>query len=245
MAKRKRNDADDRSSSKPITKASRNTESPVRASAKHITTTTTKAAKQLPQTATPSASPPVIDDEASSAADKEDGSALIKIVEVEGDLFSAPPNTVLVHACNCKGVWGNGIAKAFRIRYPGAYKICGAHCNRSQKAELPGTALLIEPQTNDKDKHFVGNLFTSKSYGRTKDSPDIILKNTDAAMRDLLGQIAAYNDGKEANRIERIWMCKINSGLFNVPWKHSKALLSDLKVPERDAPGEITVMFQG
>ncbi|TKX18985.1 macro domain-containing protein 2 [Elsinoe australis] len=244
MAKRKRNDGDRYSFSKPTAKASSDTESPVGASAKHITTPT-KAAKQIPQTATPSASPPVIKDGALSAANKEDGSALIKIVEVEGDLFSAPPNTVLVHACNCKGVWGNGIAKAFRIRYPGAYKICGAHCNRSQKAELSGTALLIEPQTNDKDKHFVGNLFTSKSYGRTKDSPDIILKNTDAAMRGLLGQIAAYNDGKEANRIERIWMCKINSGLFNVPWKDTKALLGGLKVPERDAPGEITVMFQG
>ncbi|KAF5335626.1 hypothetical protein D9758_014801 [Tetrapyrgos nigripes] len=41
-----------------------------------------------------------------------------KIAHIKGDLFSAPPNTILVQACNTLGSWGAGITKAFKERYP-------------------------------------------------------------------------------------------------------------------------------
>ncbi|GES62242.1 phosphatase [Aspergillus terreus] len=73
-----------------------------------------------------------------------------KITEIEGDLFSAPDGAGLIHACNCEGSWGGGIAKAFREKvwihpipvfellndsisqYPTAYKIYHEHCKKYQ-----------------------------------------------------------------------------------------------------------------
>ncbi|KAF2225253.1 hypothetical protein BDZ85DRAFT_182468, partial [Elsinoe ampelina] len=145
-----------------------------------------------------------------------------------GDLFSAPANTVLIHACNCRGHWGHGIAAVFKKRYPKADKLSNDHCNKVNKVDkndLPGTAQLIPPQKGDMDEHFVGCLFTSKSYGKTKDKPPAILKNTGSAIADLMRQVAEWNKGRAEGRIEAIWTCKINSGLFNVPWEETKKVM--------------------
>ncbi|KAK2813822.1 hypothetical protein FQN50_000223 [Emmonsiellopsis sp. PD_5] len=98
------------------------------------------------------------------------------ITELEGDLFSdAPEGAVLIHACNCQGSWGSGIAEVFKRRYPAAYLIYHAHCNshlstpqtrtittsststptqQPRTLKLPeGTALLIPPQPADYLRH--------------------------------------------------------------------------------------------
>ncbi|PGG99706.1 ADP-ribose 1''-phosphate phosphatase [Blastomyces parvus] len=86
------------------------------------------------------------------------------ITEIEGDLFDAPEGTALIHACNCQGSWGKGIAKAFKEKYPAAYQIFRAHCQQylshpqtqthprphPRALKLPeGTALIIPPQPAD------------------------------------------------------------------------------------------------
>ncbi|KAK2801276.1 ADP-ribose 1''-phosphate phosphatase [Onygenales sp. PD_10] len=102
------------------------------------------------------------------------------ITELQGDLFSdAPEGAVLIHACNCQGSWGSGIAEVFKRRYPAAYLIYHAHCHshlstpqtrpvnptttttaskiqqpqpqpQPRTLKLPeGTALLIPPQPAD------------------------------------------------------------------------------------------------
>ncbi|KAF3891950.1 hypothetical protein GY631_4499 [Trichophyton interdigitale] len=38
------------------------------------------------------------------------------ITEIEGDLFLAPEGAALIHACNCQGSWGKGIALEFKNR---------------------------------------------------------------------------------------------------------------------------------
>ncbi|KAL1953134.1 hypothetical protein VTO42DRAFT_3569 [Malbranchea cinnamomea] len=50
------------------------------------------------------------------------------ITETEGDLFDVPDGAVLIHACNCQGSWGKGIAEAFKTTYPAAFRIYRAHC---------------------------------------------------------------------------------------------------------------------
>ncbi|PNS16010.1 hypothetical protein CAC42_4411 [Sphaceloma murrayae] len=164
------------------------------------------------------------------------------VTEEAGDLFNAPPNTVLVHACNCRGYWGAGIAAVFKKRYPEAFKICNTHCTSSPKDSLPGTALLIPPQKSDKGKHFVGNLFTSRSIGKSKDPKAVILNNTGPAMEDLLKQIADFNKGKGDGKIKRIWLCKINSGIFGVPWEKTREVLESVEVPDGDCPLEALVV---
>ncbi|KAL1999135.1 hypothetical protein VTN02DRAFT_5003 [Thermoascus thermophilus] len=95
------------------------------------------------------------------------------ITEIEGDLFDAPDGAVLIHACNCKGLWSAGIARAFRNKYPAAFEVYRSHCrsllDRPKYATAPpaetdscdrirkprilrlpeGTALIIPPQERD------------------------------------------------------------------------------------------------
>ena len=96
-----------------------------------------------------------------------------------------------------------------------------------------GSALLIPPL--GKDKHFVGCLFTSRHYGRRKDSPTKILAATGPSMLDLLEQVKEFN-GKagEEDHVGEARICKINSGLFNVPWAKSKAILEGIDVCDQD-----------
>lgn len=112
-----------------------------------------------------------------------------KITHIKADIFAAPHNSILVHACNTRGSWGAGIAAAFQARYPGAFAKYKNTCKRDGAALL-GTCLLIRGETHD-----VACLFTSKDYGRRVDPPAEILKATRAAVADLLKQNEV--DGKE------------------------------------------------
>lgn len=97
-----------------------------------------------------------------------------------GDLFAAPPKSILVHACNTKGSWGAGIALAFKAKYPAQFELYRAHC-REYGDNLIGSCLLIPGDTHD-----IACLFTSKAYGRRKDSPSEILSATRTSLQDLI-----------------------------------------------------------
>ncbi|KAF3247403.1 ADP-ribose 1''-phosphate phosphatase [Orbilia oligospora] len=78
------------------------------------------------------------------------------VIMVHGDIFAAPTNSVLIHACNCQGSWGAGIALAFKQLYPAAYRIYHNHCtNVSNPSSLLGTTLLIPPQPTDRKTHWI------------------------------------------------------------------------------------------
>ena len=104
------------------------------------------------------------------------------ITEVSGDLFSAPEGSILVQACNTKGSWGAGIALAFRERFPEQFEQYAQHC-KEKKDTLVGTCLLLQAEN-----HSIACLFTSRNYGRNKDSPDQILAATKTALQDLVRQ---------------------------------------------------------
>jgi ADP-ribose 1''-phosphate phosphatase len=134
----------------------------------------------------------------------------IKIVK--GSLFNAPADSILIHACNTQGVWGAGIARQFAELFPGAYRVYRLAC-MDKKQVFVGSCLLIPSKS-----YWIGCLFTSKSYGRQADSPDKILSATRLAIADLVLQ-------NTKNR--PMHMCKINSGLFGVPWKDTRAVLEE------------------
>ncbi|KAK4574507.1 ADP-ribose 1''-phosphate phosphatase [Recurvomyces mirabilis] len=188
----------------------------------------------------------------------------LQITEITGDIFDAPPNTLIIHACNCQGSWGAGIAKAFYDHYPSAYKKYATHCNTTkQKPSLVGTALLIPPTpptakpstsvtTGSRNKkspktearHSIGCLFTSSRFGRSKDPPAKILEATGPAMEDLLQKVQEWNDSvDEAEKVGEVRICQINSGLFNVPWEKTKAVLEAIDVSGKDVK-EISVVVR-
>ncbi|KAI4812160.1 hypothetical protein E4T44_10479 [Aureobasidium sp. EXF-8845] len=164
----------------------------------------------------------------SSEQEEEDSSSdeelpNITLTERIGDLFGAPSNTLLVHACNCVGSWNAGIALAFQKKYPAHYAIYQAHCKSRTPNSLLSTCLLIPPQPGSGPNHWIGCLFTSRKYGRGKDSKDDILDSTDSALQDMLEQL---EDLKK--KPKGVWMCKINSGSFKVPWSQTKKLVEAL-----------------
>jgi ADP-ribose 1''-phosphate phosphatase len=172
----------------------------------------------------------------------------ITLTNHQGDLFTAPPLTLLCHATNAQGTWGAGIAAAFKKHYPAAFKIYATHCAKWPTHTLLGTTLLIPPQNNSFSKtereanHWIGCLFTSERKGKGKGSKESILEATGDAVRDLVRRVknanedAAGSKGGASNRtaIASVRMCKINSGLFGVPWEATCAVLEGIEVEEGD-----------
>lgn len=166
--------------------------------------------------------PEVVTDSDEEHSSDDEEAPNITVTERQGNLFTAPANTLLLHACNCVGSWGAGIAAAFKKHYPEHFAIYKAHCESKTPNALLSTCLLIPPQPSG-PQHWIGCLFTSKKYGRGKDSKDDIMDSTDSAMQDMLEQLADMED-----RPKDIWMCKINSGSFKVPWSQTKKLIESL-----------------
>ncbi|MCJ1252078.1 ADP-ribose 1''-phosphate phosphatase [Trapelia coarctata] len=172
-----------------------------------------------------------------------------RITESIGDIFEAPPNSVLIHACNCQGVWGSGVALEFKHRYPKAYEVYHTECNTPpspfHQRSLLGTALLIPPQSEDLPSpssagHWIACLFTSIGYGGRKSSADVILEMTKKAMGDLAKKLK-FTRGR-GTEVGELWAVRLNSGKFAVKWDRTKRVLEqcgmDLKVvgpPEEEA----------
>lgn len=139
-----------------------------------------------------------------------------KITTINGNLFDAPKGSIIIHACNTKGMWGSGIAKAFAQKFPKARDIYVKHC-QEHGASLIGTCLLIPA-----GDYTIGCLFTSNNYGMFVDKPHQILENTLNAVAHM---IALNAENKEMH------MCKINAGLFKVPWPDTKKILEGFDIP--------------
>lgn len=130
-----------------------------------------------------------------------------QIKYIKGSLFDAPSDCTLVHACNAQGVWGSGIAKEFKERYPEIYKMYHSHCIANKECNsILGTAFITQS---------VGCLITSSNYGNNVDKPSEIIINTTLALNNLSKR---YNKKYASN--------KFNSGLFNIPWEETEKILA-------------------
>lgn len=170
------------------------------------------------------------------------------------DLFTAPPLTLLCHATNAQGTWGAGIAAAFKKNYPSAFKVYAAHCAKWPTSALLGTTFLIPPQEKSFSKsereaqHWIGCLFTSERKGKGKGSKESILEATGDAVRDLVRRVKDVNEdaasasaaggskggGSPRMAIASVRMCKINSGLFGVPWEATSEVVEGIEVEDGD-----------
>lgn len=136
----------------------------------------------------------------------------MSLVYKKMNLLDAPKGSVLVHACNAKGVWGSGIAKEMKKRFPEAYKDYKHFCN-----------MIWYPvgryyMSDENDKCIV-SLITSEGYGDSVDSPNEILVNTSVALHDLAAHHFAYNNTMT------VYSNKFNSGLFKVPWEETEKII--------------------
>lgn len=184
---------------------------------------------------------PEEEDRAYSSTSSEDTS---RLQEHTGDLFAAPDDTVLVHACNTQGSWGAGIAKEFRKRYPEAFRVYEEHClvsHHPKKDPVPTSTCFLIPPIETKvgaRRHWIACLFTSAKFGGNKESQERILANTVPAFRDLLAQLHHHSREGIGPAVQEIRMCRINSGLFSVKWHHTKIVLQAVLASD---PGDLKV----
>ena len=146
------------------------------------------------------------------------------VKHIKGDLFAAPAGSILLHACNCYGSWGGGIAAVFRKKYPDAYQVYHRHCiSQTDKSKLLGTTLLIPAGSKDGQEHTIGCLFTSLGGGATNcDDVKQILQATRHALQDLQRQ------NETAAAPLKLAGCKFNSGIFNVPWPETERVIDEV-----------------
>lgn len=137
------------------------------------------------------------------------------LVYKKGSLFDAPRGSILVHAVSTKSVWGSGIAKEFKKRFPESFKFYKELC-KEEGQKLLGTTIFC----SEENGYLVDNLVTSLSYGEDKDSKNEILKNTRVALESLLLM--------EQSSSLPIHSCKFNSGLFEVPWQETEKILLEV-----------------
>lgn len=130
----------------------------------------------------------------------------LKITNLSGDLTIDPPdNSIVIHAVNCLGEWGSGVALALAKALPGAYRVYKDLCKRHENApnKLLGLAQLIPPQKGDFDlaprsngssprrRRWVWCLFVSEGYGRRtktkrgKSKPADIIRHTRRALEEV------------------------------------------------------------
>ncbi len=129
-------------------------------------------------------------------------------------LFEAPEGSLLVHACNLQGVWGSGIAKEFKERYPRSFKEYEMECFRH--LINVGDYLV----SNQENKRNVISLITSFDYGKKVDSPAAILVNTTLALNSMANDYFTDHDYPP-----KFYSNKFNSGMFKVPWERTEEIL--------------------
>lgn len=121
-------------------------------------------------------------------------------------LFTAPQGSFLGQSCNALGDWGAGIALQFKEKFP--------HSFLEQRKICSGQVLGQSFCTEEKGYKVV-SLFTSRGYGKNKSSNEEILKNTRKSLIDFFSK---------DNR-NHLYIPKINSGLFNVPWEMTEIVI--------------------
>lgn len=158
------------------------------------------------------------------------------------DLFEAPSDAYLLHACNCRGAWGSGIAAEFKRRFPKSFERYNSYClppgdaqaKKGGNKDVLGKALVLPPE--GPKGHRVVCLMTSLGYGRGQSSAKIILQQTESALKDLFRQLSSGDSSESPGNETYLACCKINSGKFGVPWEKTIDIIEKVAKSTDPAP---------
>lgn len=139
-------------------------------------------------------------------------------------LFDAPKESVIVHACNSQGVWGSGIAKPFKDKYPHSFADYNNFCTVANRERGTACGRAALSSFHESESHWVGWIVTSHDYGLAKDSRELIKIHTTMALMELCKKIYMGHPRDEFETIN-VYSNKFNSGLFGVPWAESELIL--------------------
>lgn len=132
----------------------------------------------------------------------------------------------MAHSCNLKGEWGAGIALALKERFYNSYLEQKELCS---EPSISFGLCLGDYHLTKEDGFNIISLFTSVGYGKNKSSKGIILRSTRESLISLFRE----------TEIDHLYIPKINSGYFGVPWESTEKVL--LEVLELSPGKKITV----
>ncbi len=146
----------------------------------------------------------------------------------KGNLFSAPSGVALIHAVNCQGSWGSGVAAGFRENFAYAFSEYQKHCRKHlpqdfrKRSDLVGTSSSTWDHKGKRqtEPFLICSLYTSDKYATHVDPPESIARATDTAMIHFL------ND-PNLKSVDEIHSPKMNAGLFNVPWEMTESVIEE------------------
>lgn len=188
------------------------------------------------------------------------------------DLRRLPAGSYLVHATNCLGSWGAGVAREISEVFPGAYAryrgFCmgpehsgpGGHQQQHASRDLAGRCLIIPPQREDyagagAPEVSVVCLFTSYGYGRRtpakpgRDPKGLIRVQTARALSHFRSQLCGEepeddngSSGEEGEGEARSGRKRPGDGLAIYSPKFNSGFF---RVPWEETVGQIREAFEG
>lgn len=142
-----------------------------------------------------------------------------KLTYKKMSLFDAPEGSILLHASNAQGVWGSGIAKEFKERYPQQYEVYKRACEKNYVV-----GRFIDCSIYEKEpKHLVCTIVTSKGFASNVDPNPTVLTNTKNAVKEMI-EFGVKKFGIQENTV---YSNKFNSGLFQVPWENTEKIIKE------------------
>lgn len=157
---------------------------------------------------------------------------------LQEDLFTATEGSYLLHACNCMGTWGSGIACARLLTRSKEFTSMLADSpssliSRTPSSNIASTAIVRTRRSwcvrfslerlvlrtyklgtsyiiETRDYEIVC-CFTSLHYGQRRDSEEKILASTKRAAEDLVRQLKERQEESPS-----LAACKLNAGKFGV-----------------------------
>lgn len=133
----------------------------------------------------------------------------------KGDLFLSTDLDAISHACNTLGVFGKGIALAFKAKFPLMYSQYNLVCRNNSDKDLLGTVFVWQTESD----LVVYNLFTqgSANHWIQLATLDMIRSSVEKMIEHAI-----------QNGIKRIGMPKIGAGLGGLDWQDVEKIITEL-----------------
>lgn len=143
------------------------------------------------------------------------------MIFVKGDLLKGQTN-IIMHQVNCKGVWGAGLAKQIRDKYPNAFVDYKRLCDEKGSKLLGHSRIWIS-----KDRT-IFSIFGQDGYGRDRRYTDY-----DALIGGIKEAIRKYRSTEQSYHQLPIGIpCGIGCRLAGGDWLIVKNLLGNIEEEE-------------
>lgn len=132
-----------------------------------------------------------------------------------GDLFLSKDLDAISHAVNTLGVFGKGVALAFKANFPLMYSQYNLVCRNNSDKDLLGTVFVWQTESD----LVVYNLFTqgSANHWIQLATLDMIRSSVEKMIEHAI-----------QNGIKRIGMPKIGAGLGGLDWQDVEKIITEL-----------------